>query len=60
MYFHLRIFWTWKLTPRGGRRGGREKSEALLDGFSLFLGESGTTNRNKKAGRRNMFCGKEI
>ena len=40
--------------------GGREESEALLEGFSLFLGESGIADRNKKAGRRNMFCGKEI
>ena len=60
MYFHQRIFWTWKLTPRGGRRRGREESEALLEGFSLSLGESGTTDRNKKAGRRNGFCGKKI
>lgn len=32
-----------------------EESEALLEGFSLALGESGTTDRNKKAGRRDVF-----
>ena len=40
--------------------GGREESEALLEGFSLFLGESGIDDRNKKAGRRKLFCGMRI
>ena len=30
----------------------------MLEGFSLALGESGTTDRNKKAGR--LFGGKKI
>ena len=32
----------------------------MLEGFSLALGESGTTDRNKKAGRRDVFFGKKI
>ena len=37
-----------------------EESEALLEGFSLSLGESGITDRNRKVGRRKLFCGKKI